>query len=471
MFGAVHPAEPAPTSVDLLVEAAMVVTMDPARRVIRDGAVAIDDGRVVAVVSQAEAALTYRATRVVGGSAYVAIPGLVDSHVHISAEHLARSLTPDDVGSEWLKEWGLPLYTAIAPHEEYLAASLACIEMIRNGTTTFGEGGTTKAIDRVAQAIGESGLRGTIGLWTWDQVPELDALRTSPREAVAAAEGAIEQHHRTMNERIRVAAACISTDHCSDELMVGLRGVADKHETTFTFHHGATRAGVAGYVERHGRRPLVDMASKGLLGANVRTTHMVHVDDEEIELLANSGTSVAHCPQTSLRLGYGATSAGKFPEMIARGVAVGLGCDGVNTSDSLDLFRSIRLAAGLFKDAREDPSLIPAATALEMATLAGARSLGLLPHVGSLEVGKCGDVVLLNRETPQLTPLVNVVNALVYSADGRNVATVVVAGEVLMEDGRVLSVDEQQVFAEARLAAPELIGRAGLRPVETWLSE
>ncbi len=288
--------------------------MDPARRILRDGAVVIKDGRIVAVLPQAEAAARYRPRRVVGGDAYVAIPGLVDSHVHITAEQLARSLTPDTVGSEWLKEWGLPLYTAIEPHEEHLAASLACIEMIRNGTTTFGEGGTTKSIDRVAQAIGESGLRGTIGLWTWDHVPERDGLRTSPREAVAAAEQAIQRHHRTMNERIRVAAACISSHHCSDELMIGLRHVADEHETTFTFHHGATRAGVGGYVERHGRRPLVDIAKKGLLGPNVRTTHMVHVDDEEIELLADSGTSVAHCPRTSLRLGYGATSAGRFSE-------------------------------------------------------------------------------------------------------------------------------------------------------------
>ncbi len=222
------------------------------------------------------------------------------------------------------------------------------------------------------------------------------------------------------------------------------------------------------YIAAHGRRPLLDFDDLGILGANTRTTHMVHLDDDEMAVLIESGASVAHCPQTAYRLAYGVARHGRFPEMIAAGIPLGLGTDGVNSADNQELFKAMQLAVGLFKDARLDPSLVPAETAVEMATIGGARCLGLEAEIGSLEVGKRADVILLDRRAPELTPLIDVANALVYATDGRNVAHVFVGGVEVVRAGEVQSLDADALLAEVRAIAPLLIARAGLEARPRW---
>jgi cytosine/adenosine deaminase-related metal-dependent hydrolase len=197
-------------------------------------------------------------------------------------------------------------------------------------------------------------------------------------------------------------------------------------------------------------------------------THMVHLDNQEIDVLISSGASIAHCPQTGLRLAYGITAAGKFPELIEAGVRVALGTDGVNSSDNQDLFKAMQLAAGLFKDAREDSAIMPAETALEMATIVGAQSLGLGENIGSLEVGKQADLILLDRKCPELSPLLNVANALVYGCDGRTVHTTIVGGQIIMENREVLTLNADHLYTEVQKVAPNLIRRAGLGSQTSW---
>ncbi|MGH7320349.1 MAG: amidohydrolase family protein [Candidatus Rokuibacteriota bacterium] len=457
-----------PVAVDLLVAGGLVVTLDAARRVLADGAVAVRGSRIVEVGRTPDLRARYSADRVIDASDLVMMPGLVDAHVHITAEHLARSVAPDDAGPRWTMEWAVPLYAATTPEEEHAGALLSCLEMIKNGTTTFGEGGTARDLAASADAVTQAGIRGTLGLWTWDRRPEPAALHQTADEALARTDDAIRRFHGAADGRVRVAAACINPVFCTPELACGLKRLADAHGVTFAYHHGNTRQNVDAYVAAHGRRPLLEWADLGLLAANVRTTHMVHLDDAELRALVASGASVAHCPQTALRLGYGATAAGRFPEMLAAGVTVALGTDGVNSSDNQDMFKAMQLAAGLFKDAREDATLIAAETAIEMATLAGARALGLERQVGSLEAGKQADLILLSRRAPELTPLLDVANTLVYATDGRNVDTVIVGGRVLMERRRVATIDEDALYARVREIAPRLIERAGLHPRPRW---
>lgn len=457
-----------PAALDLLVAGGVVVTLDRARRVLRDGAVAVREGRIVEVGPTAEVARRYRAERVLDARDFVVLPGLVDGHVHITAEHVARGVAPDDAGAAWTMEWAVPLYAAATPEEERAGALLSCLEMIRNGTTCFGEGGTTKDVAAVAGAIEQAGIRGTIGLWTWDRRLEPAALHQPADLALARTEDAIRRFHGSAGGRVRVAAACINPFFCSEELNRGLKALADRHATTLAYHQSPTRSIVEASLRERGRRPIIACAEQGLLAPNVRTTHMVHLDDAEVAAVAASGASVTHCPQTCLRLGYGATAVGRIPEMLARGVPVALGTDGVNSSDNQDLFKAMQLAAGLFKDARQDAALVPAETAVEMATLHGARALGLERDVGSLEAGKLADLVLLDRRCPELTPLLDVANALVYAVDGRAVHTVIVGGRVVMEARRVLTIDEEALYREVRALAPQLVERAGLRPRPRW---
>lgn len=457
-----------PAAVDLLIAHGLVVTVDAARRVLADGAVAITNGRIVEVGTAPDLLGRYRAARTIDAGDFVVLPGLVDGHVHITAEHLARGVAPDDAGRRWTMEWAVPLYAAVTPEEEQAGALLSCLEMIRNGTTCFGEGGTVRDMAAVAEAVGQAGIRGTLGLWTWDRFPEPASLYQPAERALARTEEALRRFHGTAGGRVRIAAACIHPTSCSRELLVGLRDLARAHAVTLAYHHASTPAAVEQHIAAHGRRPLLDFAELGLLAPNVRATHMVHLDETEVKVLAGSGATVVHCPQTALRLGYGVTAVGRFPEMLALGVPVALGTDGVNSSDNQDLFKAMQLASGLFKDARQDAALIPAEKAIEMATIDAARTLGLAGEVGSLEAGKEADLILLSRRAPELTPLVDVANTLVYATDGRNVDTVIVGGRVVMEGRRVLTVDEDRLYARVREMAPRLLARAGLRPRPRW---
>jgi len=455
-------------NVDLLIKDGLIVTVDAQRRVISSGAVAIAEGRIVDVGKTDEIARRYSADEVLDATDFIVLPGLIDSHVHISAEHLTRGIVTDDAGPEWLGKWGLPLYAALTPEDEYLGAKLSCLEMIRNGTTTFGEGGTVRDMAATVQAIDEARLRAVLAPWISDSSSGSLLLSLETESALALTEDLIVKFNGAAGGRVQMAASFVTASACSHELLQGLMEIADRNGVTFHYHHGSTRESVEAYVSRHGRRPLLDFADLGVLAPNVRTTHMVHLNDDEVQVLAESGASVAHCPQTALKLGYGATAVGKFPEMLAAGVPVTLGTDGANTSDNLDLFKVMQLAAGLFKDARENASLIPAESALEMATIRGAHALGLEDELGSLDTGKRADLILISRHAPEFNPLIDVVNALVYGSDGRNVDTVIVDGKVIMQAKEVLTLDAEKLYAEVAKASPKLIARAGLKPQPRW---
>jgi cytosine/adenosine deaminase-related metal-dependent hydrolase len=200
----------------------------------------------------------------------------------------------------------------------------------------------------------------------------------------------------------------------------------------------------------------------GVLREDCAITHCVHVDDSEISIMGRHGLTVAHCPTTALKVSYGVTQIGKMPEMVQRGVNVSIGTDGNNASNYSDLMRATYLVAGLFKDARMDPHMFPAEKAYEMATIGGAKAIGMQDEIGSLEVGKRADLVLHDTDRPEWRPLLNVVNQLVWSADGRGVHTVVVDGRVVVEDSRMTGIDESVLWVEAQRRGEAIVQRSGL---------
>jgi cytosine/adenosine deaminase-related metal-dependent hydrolase len=453
--------------IDLLVEDGYIVTMDSKRRILKNGAVAIDKGLIVDVGKSHNLESRYVPKRTINGQNFIVLPGLVDSHVHIGAEHLARSLAPDNAGPRWLSDWALPLYAAMTADEEHIGGQLSCLEMIRNGTTTFGEGGSVRNMEAAVAAVNTAGIRAVLAPWTWDLVRDPIELRNTTETALNRTKRFIKRYHETSSGRIQMAVSCISPNVCSDELLVKLMEIATSHALTFHFHHGSRRRN--GVNEGpHGKRPLLKFAELDILAPHVRMTHMVHLDDQEIAVLISSGASVTHCPQTGLRLAYGMTTSGKFPELIEAGVRVALGTDGVNSSDNQDLFKAMQLAAGLFKDAHENSAIMPAETVLEMATIVGAQTLGLEKNIGSLEVGKHADLILLDRKCPELCPLLNVATALVYGCDGRTVHTSIVGGKIIMENREVLTLNAGKLYTEVEKIALSLVKRAGLKAQTRW---
>jgi cytosine/adenosine deaminase-related metal-dependent hydrolase len=455
--------------VDLLVEGWYVVTMNDARDVIRDGAVAVRDGAIVDVGKAADLAVRYTAQRSIGGRRFVVTPGLVNTHIHITGEPLTRGYVPDDTPfEENVFQWLCPLYATHEAADERTSAELAAVEMLRSGTTTFLEAGTVRFLDEVVDALDRTGIRGRVGAWVWDLPPEPAVYRQDTDAAIAAIGRQLDAHPSGPDRLVSAWSTVVGHTTCSEPLWRAARELATERGVGMSFHMSPARLDPDGFVAEFGQRPMVHLDELGVLGADVAITHCVHVDDVELDVMAGRRVNVAHCPTTALKVSYGVTRIGRFPEMVQRGINVSIGTDGNNASNYHDMMRATYLVAGLFKDGRMDPQMFPAEVAYEMATLGGARTMQLADEIGSLEAGKRADLVLHDTDRPEWRPLLNVVNQLVWSADGRGVHTVLVDGRVIVEDFRCTTVDEDRLWADAQQRGEAITARSGLPDKAKW---
>ncbi len=448
---------------DLLIKGWYVVTMNERRDIIRDGAVVVRGNEIVAVGKADDLEVAYDAAETIGGDRFVVTPGMVNAHIHITGEPLTRGYVPDDTPfEENVFMWLCPLYSVYTAEEERLSAQLAAAEMLKSGTTTFLEAGTIRFLDEAVDGLVEVGIRGRVGKWVWDLPPEPDVYKQDTDESIRFLQRQLEQFPATADDRIGAWSILVGHTTCSDPLWKAARELATEHGVGMSFHMSPAKLDPEGFIAEFGHRPMIHLAELGVLGPDVALTHCVQVDDQELAVMADTGVHVAHCPTTALKVSYGVTQVGKMPEMVTAGINVGIGTDGNNASNYSDLMRATYLVAGLFKDARQDPQMFPAELAYEMATLGGARTMQLEDSIGSLEVGKKADVVMHDTDRPEWRPLLNVMNQLVWSADGRGVHTVVVDGRKVVEDGRLLTIDEDDLWARAQVAGEAITARSGL---------
>jgi len=454
---------------DTLIEHSLVVTMNPTRDVITDGAVAITGTEIVGVGKTDDLRERYDAREVVDGRRFVVTPGMVNTHIHITGEPLTRGYVPDDTPfEENVFMWLCPLYAVHTEDEERLSAQLAAAEMLKSGTTSFLEAGTVRFVDAVVDGLVEIGIRGRIGKWVWDLPPEPAVYRQSTDEAIANLEKTLADHRFVAGGRIQAWSMVVGHTTCTDTLWRAARDAADRYSTGLNFHMSPAAMDPDGFLAQYGQRPIEHLSEIGVLGANCVLVHCVHVDDNEIRLLAQHRCSVAHCPTTALKVSYGVTQIGKMPEMVKAGINVSIGIDGNNASNYSDMMRATYLVAGLFKDARRDPTMFPAEQAYEMATLGGARAILSEHEIGSVEAGKKADLVLHDRDRPEWTPLLNVANQLVWSADGRGVHTVFVDGRKVVDAYRLTTVDEHDLYRRAQAAGEAIVARSGLPNRAKW---
>ena len=448
----------------ILIEHAVVVTMDAARRIFLDGSVLIDGERIAQVGRAADVRTAGSVTRVIDGRGRLVLPGFIDTHAHLS-EHLSRGLMPDEVPVDrYVPDWYVPLYSAITPEEEAAAAQLACLEMLRTGTTTFCEAGTLFDIPAVAQAVDAIGLRAVLGRWTWDLASGPGRLRQSADEALRHTEEALDDIKQCATGRIGVWPLLIGFGTCSEALIRGAHALAERHGTGWGMMQFASHPS----LKTADTLPLRDLDAWGVLGPRTKLAHMVHVDDGDIALLARRDVKIAHCPSAALKHVKGLSAHGRFADMLEAGISVSLGGDSANGSNHFDMLRLMYLAALVPKDARLDPGVMPPERVLEMATVHGARALGLEAEIGSLEPGKRADLVVFDLDTPEWRPLLDPVNSLVYSASGASVRTVLVDGRVLLDDRRVTLVDEHAALMRVERLAGPYLARAGLAARPKW---
>ena len=452
-----------PQPIDLLIDGWYVVTMNKSRDIIHRGSVAVHGNEILAVGKTHELEQRFKPARRLGGERFVVTPGMINTHIHITGEPITRGYVPDDTPfEENVFEWLCTLYSVANAQEERTSAQLAAAEMLRAGTTSFLEAGTIRFLDEVIDGLVEVGIRGRVGQWVWDLPPEPSVYRQTTDVAIKHLEEQLDAHKDHADGRIGTWSILVGHTTCSDPLWRAAKRLADEHNVGLGFHMSPAMLDPDGFTAEFGQRPMLHLAEIGVLDSNCAITHCVQVDDHEIDAMAEAGVNVAHCPTTALKVSYGITQVGKFPEMVQKGINVSIGTDGNNASNYSDLMRATYLVAGLFKDARQDPQMFPAEMAYEMATLGGAKTLQMSDALGSLEPGKRADVVLHDTDRPEWRPLLNVMNQLVWSADGRGVDTVLVDGQVVVEDGHCITVDEDKLWADAQQMGEAITGRSGL---------
>jgi 5-methylthioadenosine/S-adenosylhomocysteine deaminase len=456
---------PAPTlKID---NARFILTLDGQRRILEDGAVLIE-GQRIARIDKASALRAVSADRVIDARDMVVTPGFCNNHMHISYAHAVRGIFPDDLDPMVYLGHVFTLQQAMSEEDEYYTSLLAITELLKYGTTCFLDPGSTKFLDACLEAYRLSGCRIVIGEQVVDRPNPFRLPVYTVEESVRRMADTMQKYGHQLDDRVQAWAMPFDATYCSDELLRAAKGLADRYGVGLTLHQANRPQNLKFYRETHQTRPVLYLDRLGILGPNVLLAHVIDLDDAEIDAIARTGTKTVMCPPASLKMGSRTVHTGRLPELVARGICVSLGTDAGNNSNLLDLFRAMYLATVLYKDARGTTAVVPAEQALELATLHGARALGLEREIGSLEVGKKADLVLFETRRPEWRALFNPVNALVYAADGRSVHTVLVDGRVVVENHRATFVNEDELIDKVQAAGERLLARAGIKFSPRW---
>lgn len=457
-----------PMAVDTLLWGARIVTMDEQRRVFADGAIAIRGSEIVAVGESTELRASCTARQSIDARRFVITPGYIDGHIHVTGDPLTRGFMPDNIEekfSDKLTRWVLPRYYAHSADDERLSARLAGIEMLRSGTTCFLEAGTVRYLDEVFEGASETGIRGRVGIWVEGRAfgePEQQDRRNA--EAIALMERELTRYPAHSDARMAAWPILVGHSTNTDEVWQAARQLADAHGVGVSAHMSARESDPDWFLQTFGNRPIEHLESLGVLGSNVCLTHVVRISEQEFSTLARTGTNVILCPLASVKGAFGVSLHGRHADMPAAGINLLLGSDGYNS----DMLRLLHLTSGLFKDSRDDITRMPAEETLPLITVNAARALQLQHSIGSLTVGRKADLVCHDTHRPEWSPVMNVVNQLVWSADGRSVHSVWVDGVRVIDNYRSTMIDEDELYAEAQRAGDAIIARSGLPRVNAW---
>lgn len=428
------------TSVDLLIKGATVVTMDATRRVIDDAVVAVARGRIVAVGTRAEIEAKYRAPEVIDATGKVVIPGLINGHTHVPMT-LFRGLADDLDLQDWLTKYIFPAESRNVTEDFVRAGTrLGLAEMIRGGTTTFCD--MYYFEDAIAEETRRAGMRGVLGETIID-FPVADNKTNA--DAMAYAERFLKRWRG--DALVTPAIAPHAPYTVSEEHLRAIHALSERTGAPVVIHVAETRHEVADIKEKHGDTPVDYLARIGFLDSRVIAAHMVHLTPEEIALAKRLGVGIVHNPQSNMKL---ASGIAPVPEMLAADMPVGLGTDGAASNNDLNLWEEMDTAAKLHKVATFNPRVVNAEQAFEMATIRGARALHMEREIGSIEAGKRADLVIVDLDALNQTPLYNIYSDLVYATKAADVRTVIIEGRVVMRDRQLLTLDEEEIKRAAR---------------------
>jgi 5-methylthioadenosine/S-adenosylhomocysteine deaminase len=439
------PALPGPIAkkqqVDLLITGGTLVTMDSAARIIEDGAIAIDGDTMTAVGRRLEIEARYAAANQIDARGTLVLPGFINGHTHAPMT-LFRGLKDDVVLDDWLRKYIFPA-EAKNVTEDFVrwGTRLATAEMIRGGITTFAD--MYYFEDAIAEETKAAGMRGVLGETSID-FPAPD--NKNQEEVLAYTEKLLQRWRNDPLIHAAVAPHSIYTD--SERTLKDAAALARKYHAPILIHVAEMKKELDDSRTRNGTTPVEYLDRIGVLGPDVLAAHCIYVDERDRKLLAEKHVGCVHNPSSNMMLSSGVAP---IVEMRAAGIAVGLGTDGpAGSNNDLDLMEEMDLAAKLQKITKMDPRALGAKAVVEMATIEGARALHMEKEIGSLAGGKKADLILIGLDAPSAVPLFDIYSQLAYSLKGSDVRTVVIGGRVVMRDGQLLTVKQEEAVAKAR---------------------
>jgi len=447
---------------DLLIEGIdWLITVDETRRVVRNAGVAIRDGRFIMIGGADEVSHRVVAGERLDGSGTVATPGFVDGHLHSSFQ-LSRGLADEVNAKAFLFERMYPYEGALTEEDVFDSARLAAWELLRHGVTCFVDPGNYFPSATV-RACREVGIRVFAAQSTFDQATSVlgllpESMIDSTGSAVERTEGFLKEYGGPIERGYSASTSFRGLNNSSDELIVKLRTLAGEHDTFLQCHACFSYSTRDASISQHGIGEIERLDRLGVLDQKMLLIHAGWIGPGEFAAITDKHPSLVAAPSSSFHSGYGNFVVGLMPEFLAMGVNVALGSDHAS-SGSVDMCREMYLAACGYKEARIDAAIMPPETVLEMATINGARAVGAAADLGAIEVGKLADIVLFDATTPEWLPLFNPVANLVYSAPGSTVRSVLVGGELVVDRGRLVKVDEGDIRNSAAEAVSRFTGR------------
>jgi 5-methylthioadenosine/S-adenosylhomocysteine deaminase len=378
----------------------------------------------------------------------VIIPGLIQTHIHLT-QTLFKGMADDLELLDWLRKRIWPLEGNHTEETNYISAKLGLAELIKSGTTSIIDMATVNHTESIINAIDESGFRAIVGKCMMDYgtgVP--DSLMENRDNSIRESVRLLKKWHGKRNERIKYAFAPRFVVSCTEELLVKVRDLAREYGVMVHTHASENRGEIELVQRDRGMRNIQYLHKLKMTGEDLILAHCIWLDDEEMKILADTGTKVSHCPNSNLKL---ASGIAKIPELLDLGVSVSIGIDGAPCNNNLDIFREMRSGALIQKARLLNPTVMPAEKVFELATVNGAKAMGMENEIGSLEVGKKADIVIMDLNKISTTPNMedNIISQLVYSASASHVETTIIDGKIIMRDRELLTLNEKTIMKDA----------------------
>ena len=441
----------------ILIKNGYVISMNKNREIFRNGSVLIEDDKIKAV-GKVEPSLVNADAEIYDVQGKIILPGLVNTHVHLS-QQLGRGVADDVVLLTWLRERVWPYESSFNYEDSLISSTACCVELIKTGVTTFLEAGG-QYVDAMAEAVEKCGLRACLSKSTMDEGEGLPkAWQKTTQEELDFQEELFKKYNDTADGRIKIWFGLRTIFNNSDELIKGTKTLADKYNTGIHMHVLEVKEEMDYTRATRGETTVEHMNRLGALGPNLVAAHTVWLTEREIDLFRLYDVKVSHNPGAAMKVVLGFA---KIPEMLEKGIAVSIGTDGAPSNNRMDMMRDMYLTSLIHKGRTLNPKTVSAEQVLEMATINGARCALMEKEIGSLEVGKKADLIILNPDTIHSLPVIDPVANIVYAMSSENVESNMCNGKWLMKNREILFLDEKDLLEKVKIQNKKVMDKAGI---------